>query len=70
MSERKRYSRTSIILAAALGGGLLAATVGQRMSDWVLSSQTHTILVVGLSAVICGAIAWLATLRASTPRSR
>ena len=67
MATSKPTPRSTLVIAGVVGGGLIASVVGQRMSAWVLESQTHTLIAVAIGAVIGGLIAWLATnKRAST----
>lgn len=67
MAERKPTPRSTLVLAGVVGGGLIAAVIGQKFSAWVLQSQEHTLIAVGVGAVIGGVIMWLATRKRAQP---
>jgi hypothetical protein len=57
----KQTSRTTIVVAGAVGGGFIAVEIAQRATTWALASQTNTIIVVVGGLLVGGLIAWLAT---------
>lgn len=61
MAEKKPTPRSTLLIAGIVGGGLIAVTIGQKYSSWVIESQEHTLVAVAIGAVIGGAIAWFAT---------
>jgi hypothetical protein len=61
MAEKKPTPRGTKIFAGAVFGGLGAAVIGQRASEWTLQSQTNTLIVVVAGAVLGAVIGWLVT---------
>jgi hypothetical protein len=61
MAEKKPTPRGTKIFAAAVFGGLGAAVIGQRTSEWTLASQTNTLIVVALGAVVGAVVGWFVT---------
>jgi hypothetical protein len=57
----KKTSRSTIVVAGAVGGGLVAVEVAQHATAWALASQTNTIIVVAGGLLVGGLIAWVAT---------
>ena len=56
----KKTPRSTIVIGAAAVGGVIAVNVAQKYK-WALESSSNTAIVAIAAAVVCGAIAWVAT---------
>jgi hypothetical protein len=59
----KQTSRSTIVVAGGVGGGLVAIEIAQHTTKWALASQTNTLIVVVAGLLAGGLIAWIATAK-------
>jgi hypothetical protein len=67
MPGRRASPREFVVLAGMILGGFVAVAIGPWFSRWVIESQEHSLIVIGVGAVIGGVIAGLATRNRAQP---
>ncbi|MDX2093597.1 MAG: hypothetical protein SFX73_37505 [Kofleriaceae bacterium] len=65
--HRKPISRPQLCMAGAAFGGLIAFTLGQQLSGWVVASQTNSLIVLGSGMLAGGVAGWFGSRTRAKP---